>query len=46
MAKEKDSIGDELIKIGLVLGAIWLGSKILEDLSKKKNGGSNYEERT
>ncbi len=33
---EKDNIWDGILKIGLVLGGIWLGSEILKDLSEEE----------
>lgn len=41
-----DNVIDEVIKIGLILGSIWLGSEILKDLAKKNKGGNNYEAGT
>jgi hypothetical protein len=37
-----DDFWDEVVKIGLVLGSIWLGSEIIKSLSKEdKKGGNN-----
>jgi len=41
MDKEENNIIDGLIKIGLVLGSIWLGSEILKNLSKKDKGDND-----
>lgn len=34
MARE-DTLSDDLIKVGLFLGGLWLGSKFLEALSER-----------
>ena len=31
-----ENIVDDILKIGLILGSIWLGSEILKNLSKEK----------
>lgn len=36
----KDNILDEIIKIGLVLGSLWLGSEIIKNLSEDKRGNN------
>ena len=35
MVKTKENLSDDLIKIGLFLGGIWLGTKFLEALSEQ-----------
>ncbi|HLD37936.1 MAG TPA: hypothetical protein VJA20_00670 [Candidatus Nanoarchaeia archaeon] len=37
----KDDFWDEVVKIGLVLGSIWLGSEIIKSLSKEDKGDNN-----
>ena len=38
---EENTLWDELIKIGLILSSIWLGSEIIKDWGKKR--GENNE---
>ncbi|MGD9276487.1 MAG: hypothetical protein PVJ67_04920 [Candidatus Pacearchaeota archaeon] len=41
MAK-KESILDEILKAGLILGSIWLGAEFLKSLSEDKEEGGDY----
>lgn len=38
MSEENNNILDGLLRVGLVLGSIWLGSEIIKDLSKEDKG--------
>lgn len=35
MSQNKNSLSEDLVKIGLFLGGIWLGAKFLEALSER-----------
>lgn len=45
MGKDENVL-DELIKVGLILGSIWLGAEFLKGLSEKNKRGGNYEAGT
>lgn len=36
-----ENVWDGLVKIGLILGSIWLGSEIIKSLSKEDKGNDN-----
>ena len=37
----KDDFWEEIIKVGVVLGSIWLGSEIIKSLSEEDKGDNN-----